>query len=73
MRSKTLIAAAALGLAAVATAAWAIPPVYVGEHHDYFQDGQIVGWAERDCRGRLTQGGIATEEVYVTSLVCPEY
>lgn len=70
MRSKKLIAALALSLLAAATAAWAVPPVYVGELHEYYQNGQVVGWAQRDCKGKLTQGGIVTEEVSITYLVC---
>lgn len=71
MRSKKkLIAALALSLLAAATAAWAVPPVYVGELHEYYQNGQVVGWAQRDCRGKLTQGGSVTEEVSITYLVC---
>ncbi|MGO1068994.1 hypothetical protein [Lysobacter sp. CA199] len=71
MRNKKLIAALALSLCAIATAAWAVPPVYVGEVHEYYQNGQVVGWAQRDCRGRLTQGGIVTDEVGISYLVCP--
>ncbi|WP_157489264.1 MULTISPECIES: hypothetical protein [unclassified Lysobacter] len=71
MRNKKPMWALGLALLAVATAAWAIPPVYVGEVHEYYQDGQHVGWAQRDCKGRLTSGGIATEDVQISYLVCP--
>lgn len=71
MRNKKWILTLALSLIAVATTAWAIPPVYVGELHEYYQDGQVVGWAQRDCKGRLTSGGVTTEDVSISYLVCP--
>jgi hypothetical protein len=70
MKSKKLTLALGLSLIVAATAAWAVPPVYVGELHEYYQDGNVVGWAQRDCRGRLTRGGVVTEEVSITYLVC---
>lgn len=70
MRSKKLLLALGLSLAVIAGAAWAIPPVYVGELHEYYQNGAVVGYAQRDCQGRLTQGGITTEDVQISYLVC---
>lgn len=49
-----------LGLIAAATAAWAISLAGMGESQAYYRNGELLGWAQRDCRGVLTQGGIAT-------------
>ncbi|MGH8079783.1 MAG: hypothetical protein ACREP7_04345 [Lysobacter sp.] len=70
MRNRKWLAALGLSLIGVATAAWAIPPVCVGELHEYYSGGRVVGWAQRDCEGHLIQAGYATEDVDITYLAC---